>query len=101
MNDTDLLKDLLETEQTAKHLVDEAQKKSDSFISRVKQEKQKEYDRRLEGGARERDKKIEAFKADLEAKKKKEIEEYRTVVHSTKIHGENAFVKLRELLKGL
>lgn len=101
MNDTDLLKDLLETEQAAKNLADEAQKKSDALLSHLKQEKQKEYQRRIEEGTKERDRKIESFKADLENTKTKEIEDYRNRIRTMSVDGEGAFGKLRELLKGL
>ena len=101
MNDSDLLKDLLETEQAAKSLVDEAQKKSDSLLSRVRQEKQKEYNLRIEEGTKERDRKLESFKADLEKKKTKEIEDYRSRIRTMRVNGGLAFEKLRELLKDL
>ncbi len=101
MNDTDLLKDLLETEQAAKSLVDEAQKKADVLLSHVRQEKQKEYNSRIEEGTRARDRKIESFKTELENKKTKEIEDYRSRIRTMRVNGELAFEKLRELLKDL
>ena len=101
MNDVDLLKSLLETEQAAKALVDEAQEKADTLISQIKQQIHHENSRALEEALREHEEKMTLRLAALEQGKREELERYKAEVLASEISQDSAFNKLRELLKNL
>lgn len=98
MKDSDLLRHLLETEQQAKSLVEEAQVSADRRIQEVLEEKQAEFLSRREDAIRRLDGNIEEFMKTLEMERQRELAVFEESIRKEPVFPDDASRVIRETL---
>lgn len=98
MMESDLLKRLLEAEQQAKMLVQEAQNRADLKVRETSAALQARLQQERDSRLKELDREFAAFTKDLEEKRDRELHEYEASLQKEPAFPEDAFRAIREIL---